>query len=253
MNIFKKIIRLNRDLSDAFEKRFLSFKCPDKTRPAFRDTVEGYISSKIEKKEKFKLLEVGSVDRPFLEKSDCFEYHGLDVEPISGSGKIYDKFLVQSIEEKLNEKYNIIISRMVIEHVPNNSRTWKEIYNALEMEGFTVHIFPGSRHPFSIATQIVGNRIQRILIRYLRPNSKHTGYPAYYHLCTPRKLRKELSRIGFQDIRIQYSYSANDYFKFFFPAFLAIATFNLIMTRLGVSEFASNLYVEAKKRDTTSR
>ena len=247
MKFLNTFIRLNRNLSSAFEEKFPIFKCHDSTRPTFKKSVEAYLALKSKNEEKFKLLEVGSVDRPFLQKSDSFEYHGLDIEQICDAEHIYDKFFVQSIEDKLDEKYDIIISRMVLEHVPNNTKAWKEMFDGLKMNGLTVHIFPGSKHPFSIATQLVGNRIQRILIKYLRPNAKHTGYPAYYNLCSPRKLRKELHNIGFKDIHIRYAYSANDYFKFFFPAFLAIAVFNVTMTRLGISEFASNLYVETKK------
>jgi SAM-dependent methyltransferase len=247
MKVLKSIIQINRKASNAFEKKFPIFKCPDFTRPMFKETVEGFISRENENGRKLKILEVGSVDRPFLKRSDTFEYHGLDIEPIDGAEEIYDRFLVQSIEDNLDETYDLIISRMVLEHVPDNTKSWQVMYDALKSNAVTVHIFPGSRHPFSIATRIVGNRIQRILIRYLRPNAKHTGYPAYYHLCSPIKLRKKLLEIGFKNIQIRHSYSANDYFKFFFPAYFAIAVFNLFMTKFGIDEFASNFYVEAEK------
>jgi SAM-dependent methyltransferase len=246
-SLLRKIIRWNREFSSWFEKKIPLLKCPDLTRPQFKESVSREIEKNSKSRKALKVLEVGSVDRPFLSANGNIEYHGLDIEDITDTEGVYDKYFIQSIEEPLQYKYELIISRMVIEHVPDNHKTWRTIYDALEPTGKTIHIFPGGLHPFSLATRLVGNKMQRILISYLRPNAKHTGYPAYYHLCTPRKLKHELENLGFRDIDISYSYSANDYFKFFFPAYLVVALLNLTLQNLKIGTFASNFYVSAKK------
>lgn len=136
---------------------------------------------------------------------------------------------------------------MVLEHVPDNQRSWNTIYSALKHGGCTVHIFPSGLHPFSLATRLVGSRMQKKLIPMLRPDAKHTGYPAYYNLCNPKALKRHLLELGFSEVHVKTSYSASDYFAFFVPLFVMVVLFNIIMEKLKIQVFCSNVYVEARK------
>jgi 2-polyprenyl-3-methyl-5-hydroxy-6-metoxy-1,4-benzoquinol methylase len=129
---------------------------------------------------------VGGIDRPLLEKSTTYRYIGLDIEHRDSCEEVYDQFIVQSVEHPLPGQFDLIISRTLLEHVPDNRKSFQSMANALKPGGSMVHYIPCGFHPYSLATRLVGHRLQNILIRKLRPGAASvTGYKAFYHKCTP--------------------------------------------------------------------
>jgi hypothetical protein len=53
--------------------------------------------------------------------------------------------------------------------------------------------------------------------------------------------------VGFEDVRATCFYRANDYFAFFFPAFVAVTAFENLCRRLGWSYFASGFVISGRK------
>ena len=218
----------------------------DRTRALFNQAIEKHLKS-LQSKEGVRILEVGGIDRPFLQKSSAYEYCGLDIEVREKCYEVYDSFIVKSIEEELDGEFDLILSRMVLEHVPDNHKAWDSIYNSLKPGGYSVHVFPSGLHPFSLATRIVGSRLQRNLIPMLRPDARHTGYPAYYNLCSPKALQHHLPKKGFCEVSVKTSYAASDYFAFFVPLFVMIGLFNTAMEKFKIQTFCSNVFVVARK------
>ena len=170
------------------------------------------------------ILEAGGVDRPILQKSNNYIYFGLDLENKPNCHNIYDTFLVQSIEEPLDQKFNLIISKTLLEHVPNNNKSLRVIYDALYNDGVTIHYVPCKFHFYSIILRLIGNKWQKFLIHYIRPEAETvTGYPVFFHKCSAKQIKKLCSDIGFKDITIKPYYRATDYFSFFVPFFIIIA------------------------------
>lgn len=247
-DMIKKFIQVNQKLCDSFVKRVPSIVWPEYTRSWFGAAVNAELDRLKASGVKFRVLEVGGIDRPFLKKGSGFEYVGMDVEHRPKCDEVYDEFHVQSIEESLAGQFDLIISRMVLEHVPDNEKSWAVIFACLKPGGKAIHIFPSGLHPYSMATRLVGNRLQRKLIGLYRPTAKDiTGYPAYYDNCNPSKLEKLLTRKGYSNIDLRVNYSASEYFNFFFPAFVFVALFNFAFYKLGVRLFCSNVYVSAQK------
>tara|TARA_B110000305_G_scaffold87237_1_gene98347 strand:+ start:53 stop:811 length:759 start_codon:yes stop_codon:yes gene_type:complete len=251
--MFKKFISLNQQACAWFTGQFPGLIWPEHTRHWFASAVSKIIDSCDDEKRRPSVLEVGGIDRPFLEKGAGFDYVGMDIEHRPKCDEVYDRFFVQSIEEPLSGKYDLIISRMVLEHVPDNEKTWSVMYEALKPGGKAIHIFPSGLHPYSLATRLVGNKLQRKLIRLYRPNAVEvTGYPAFYNRCSPRALRKTLERMAYGSIEIRTNYSAAEYFNFFLPAFLIVASFNLLCHKLGVQMSCSNVFVSVQKPEVAN-
>lgn len=244
LGIIKKVIEVNRRYSRLLQRKYPKFF----NSPSYVDELLRRISSSIEKGGVNKVLEVGGIDRPLLSKGHGYIYNGLDIESRNKCYEIYDNFIIQSIEEPLDEKYDLIISITLLEHVLNNEHSINSIYLSLNPGGETHHYIPSKWHPYSIALRIVGPVLQKRLIPILRPGTEDvTGYPAYFDHCSVPSMKKKLVKYGFADINIKVFYRANDYFAFFVPFFLIITAFENLCRKLELDIFASGFIISAKK------
>jgi SAM-dependent methyltransferase len=243
MIILKKFIALNRKYSHHLEKQFPSFF----NKPSFKTILLERINTSIDKGDINKVLEVGGIDRPLLHKGHGYIYDGLDIEARENCYEVYDNFFVQSIESPLKEKYDLIISITLLEHVPDNKASFKSIFLSLNPGSETLHYVPSNWHPYSIALRAVGPTIQKLLIPILRPGSEDvTGYPAHFDQCSVSAIKKVLINQGFTDINILPLYRANDYFAFFTPLFIAITAFENLCKKLQLELFSSGFIITAK-------
>lgn len=189
MKILKNFINYNRKLSNSFQKKHLSWYDSFNSVELITSNIENERQKICACSNQLKILEVGGIDRPVLKKGLAYSYDGIDVDHTMECNKIYDNFYQQSIEEKLPNKYDVIFSKLVLEHVKDNFRSWSNMYNSLNESGVCLHLLPAGLHPFSIINRFIGNFLQQKLIPYLRPDAKNTGYKAYYHCCTSISLK----------------------------------------------------------------
>ena len=246
MKIIKNFIAANRRYSKMLEMKYPNFFKSE----SYLDELLRRISLSVEKEGAHKVLEAGGIDRPLLSKGHGYEYNGLDIESRDKCYEVYDNFVIQSIEEPLVEKYDLIISITLLEHVPNNEASFKSIYSSLHPGGKTHHYVPSKWHPYSVALRIVGPALQKKLIPILRPGAEDvTGYPAYFDHCSVRSMRRMLIESGFVDVDVKAYYRANDYFSFFTPLFLIVTAFENFCRKLGLDMFASGFVVSATKKE----
>lgn len=238
-----RFIGANRKLSRWMEERFRPFFASESYRVEMMRRIELDLE-----REPGDVLEVGGIDRPLLKKVGDYGYDGMDVEHKEACDAIYDHFLQQSVEDPIPRSYGMVISYTLLEHVRNNEAAFDSIYRALVPGGTTHHYVPSCNHPYALCLRLVGPRLQRRLIRRLRPGSaEETGYPAFFHHCSPDAMRALLAKTGFAQIEIRPYYRANDYFAFFAPAFALITAFENLCRRMGWSRFASGFVVSARK------
>jgi hypothetical protein len=136
---------------------------------------------------------------------------------------------------------DFIFSIFLLEHVPDNNKTFQNIINSLGPSGDSIHLFPLGFHPFSLLTKIVTNSFQKKLISLIRKNTIGiTGYPTYYSLCSSFELKTYFSKHTEIEYKVKYLYGAEDYFGFFFPFGIGIHIFNRICNMFNLHIFASN-------------
>ncbi|MBT4709059.1 MAG: methyltransferase domain-containing protein [Flavobacteriaceae bacterium] len=230
-----KFIYYNRKLTSLFVDLFNSmFGDIDNCEEVF------YSYLNIEFKSKT-ILELGGTNRPLFSKSKVNNYIGIDIDATFISKDVYHKYFIQSCEVfNASIKADLIVSKYLIEHVPNNSKTFKNIERWLNPNGLSVNLFPLGFHPFSILNRLIGNRMTRFLIPILRPGSEGiTGYPAYYNLCNSFDLEKFAKKSNF-NYKIKYFFGAEDYFGFFFPFGIIVHILNRIFHLFRLNIFASN-------------
>lgn len=239
-----KFVSVNVKLTRSFDRQF-----PRLVQGAiYRDQMLFLIDSFIRQKEFSHVLEVGGIDRPLLKRSERIEYGGLDIECKDGCKDLYDHFIVQSIEEPIPRAYDLIVSIGLLEHVSDNTLSIAQMHQALRTGGRIVHYAPSKYHPYSLILRSVGPKIQKRLIRILRPwAAQRTGYPAFFDKCSPREMKEISGALGFREIRIIPFFRANDYFRFFFPCYIAVTLWENICKKLKWEQFCSGFIIFARK------
>jgi SAM-dependent methyltransferase len=242
--MLKHIIALNRQVASSLENLLPSVF----GSPSYRVELESRISSDIIALMPHIILEVGGIDRPLLDRNSSFEYVGLDIEERPDCNNVYDRFIVQSIEQPVDISADLLISITLMEHVPDNFSAVKSMFEALRPGGKTHHYIPSKWHPYSLALRAVGPTLQKRLIPILRPAAVGvTGYPAFFDYCSPAAMRNLFEEQGFVSIDVMAFYRASDYFAFFLPAYLVVALFENLCFVLGWSLFASGFVISARK------
>lgn len=243
--IFNFILNINIGISNFLEKTFPAFF---RGNEAIKKDLYERINNEIKIHQPKQILEAGGIDRPILPKHKNYKIDGLDVDYSQKCEEIYDNFFVQSIEEPLKENYDLIFSKTLLEHVPNNTLAYTSMFNSLNNNGAIIHHFPLKNHPYSLATRLVGNKLQRFLIKTLKIGQLGIiGYKTYFDLCSSYELNRALKKIGYEITHVKYYYHANGYFKFFFPFFILISIFEFLCKTFGFSFFASGILIEARK------
>lgn len=241
----RSFVSANRKICRALTQRFPRIFGVSQT---YHQWLREQIASHLQSFPGAQVLEVGGIDRPLLKKGTAYSYHGMDIDVKERCYEIYDAFFVQSIEKPIHAQYQLILSMTLLEHVPNNTAAFENIYHGLTPGGVTLHYIPSKNHPYSLCLRMVGPKWQKILIRYLRPDSvEETGYPAFFDHCSPRAMRALCERTGFVDVQIQVFYRANDYFAFFVPAFVVVSLFENFCRYFRLDSCSSGFILSAKR------
>jgi hypothetical protein len=242
--MLKRIVASNRQAAAWLESHFPSIF----GAPCYKAELERRIVSDIAEFTPRIILEVGGIDRPLLERNSAFEYVGLDIEERPDCNNIYDRFIVQSIEQPVDIIADLLVSITLMEHVPDNSASVESMFEALRPGGATHHYIPSKWHPYSVALRAVGPKLQKQLISVLRPAAVGvTGYPAFFDYCSPSAMSKLFEEQGFVSVNVTAFYRASDYFAFLLPAYLVVVLFENICSSLGLSIFASGFVISARK------
>lgn len=183
------------------------------------------------------VLEIGGTQCPLFKNAELKFYAGLDIDSNFNWQEFYHVYYNNSCTEPINDKFDFVFSKYLLEHLNDNKKTFQNIINSLKLSGKSIHIFPLGLHHYSLLTKLVDNSIQRKLIRLLRPHSESVGgYPVYFNLCTSVALERFFRKQADVKCKIKYFYGAEDYFAFF----LLVMLFNRICHLLKLKLFASN-------------
>ena len=139
MQVLNRFIIYNRKFCSKLEESFPTFFM-GKTNST--DDLNNRIAKSLTDLKPRRIIEVGGIDRPLLTKNNDYEYIGIDIEFCENHYSIYDKFIVSSIEEKNDEKAELIISTTLLEHVKDNKKSLNTMYDSLTSGGEMHHYVP---------------------------------------------------------------------------------------------------------------
>ncbi len=248
MSALRRLVAANRRACNRLAARYPGFF----GYPSYHDELRARVERDLEKG-LGPVLEAGGIDRPMLARDAGYRYDGLDIEEKPSCHEIYDRFFVQSIEDPIPERYGVILSMTLLEHVPDNAAAARQIHDALLPGGATHHYVPSKGHPYALILRLVGPRWQKRLIGALRTaeSAAITGYPTFFDHCSVRQMARLLREAGFEDVDLRCFYRANDYFAFLVPAFVLATAFENLCRALGWSYFASGFVISGRKPQET--
>lgn len=175
-----------------------------------------------------KILEIGSGANPTLDvnivKELNLDYTTSDVVEgeLNKADDIYKKVILDLSAEKINitEKYDLIFSRMVGEHIPDGEVFHKNIYKLLNIGGLSVHCFSTLFALPFLLNRLIPESLSDILLSKFAPRDedKHGKFKAYYSWSRgPSKIMiKRFKEIGYEIVKYN-GYFGHNYYKKIFP------------------------------------
>lgn len=202
-----------------------------------------------------RVLDVGGGKWPLIDQTTKrrlkMEITGLDVsseELAAAPPGSYDKTIVGDVGTvKLTERYDLIVSQTVLEHVRDTRAAIANLSGALAEGGIMAHSLPCAYAGYTLLSRLLGNRLGPRLLWMLYPESRSTsGFRAYYRDCTPARMRRLCEEAGLEQIEIT-PFFASEYFRFFVPLYAAELARQLLLMRLGAENLCETFTVVARK------
>ena len=158
-----------------------------------------------------RIVEIDGIDCSPFWKSPADEYACVNIEDFADADRVYDRFVVQLIEEPVYVTVDLVISNTLLEHVPNNRQAIPKIFGALRDSGETHYYVPSNWYPYSILLRLVGPETQRYLISKIRSETIDVlGYVVYFDECSPSGIRPRFTESGFDEIEVFRFYRLPD-------------------------------------------
>ena len=147
------------------------------------------------------ILDIGAGRHPTLVAADRppgTTYVGLDIsgdEMRAAGPDAYDEMQaadITSLVPTLVDSVDLAVSWQVFEHVKPMDVALGNIHRYLRADGALVSLFSGKWSAFGVLNQIVPDAVgHRIVERVMSRHAQNVPvFPAYYHRCSARQLRK---------------------------------------------------------------
>jgi hypothetical protein len=171
-----------------------------------------------------KILEIGSGANPTLDVSTVInlnlDYTTSDVDDseLIKADNIYEKLILDLSSEKidLTERYDLIFSRMVGEHISDGEIFHENIYKLLNPDGLSVHCFSTLYSLPFILNRFIPESLSEILLGKFAPRDekKHGKFKAYYSWSRgpSKKMIERFKEIGYEIIEY-HGYFGHNYYK----------------------------------------
>ncbi|CAM5772300.1 class I SAM-dependent methyltransferase [Bosea minatitlanensis] len=148
--------------------------------------------------------------------------------------------------------YDMMVSRMVFEHVDGVERAWANIHELLTPGGVALAFFPTLWAPIFALNHVLPARLSRAIVHALYPARRDGGddpiFPAFYDWCRgdPAVLAPMLKRVGFAEVHVQ-RFWGHEYFERMPGLKQLDHAFNAAAARLGWSLVTTHAYVVVRK------
>ncbi len=168
------------------------------------------------------LLEIGGGRRPLLEQAEIRAEIHYTVNDISqreldlGPDWVHKTCFDISGDKVPEATYDLIFSKMVLEHVKNGRRVYENIFKLLADGGICINFHPTLYSlPFLINYVLPDAASRWLLSIFLLPRSEteHLKFPAYYSWClATERQRRMLLEVGYGDALI-WPFYGHGYFR----------------------------------------
>lgn len=141
-----------------------------------------------------------------------------------------------------------ILSRTVLEHVPDVPGAAREMARVTRPGGTVLHFVPGRYALFALAARALPfGPLLRILHAVSPATRGEVEFEVHYDHCHPAAIERAFRDAGFRRVRVAACWAAPGYFEPFVPLFLAASAHEALARRLGIRRLASYMIVRAER------
>lgn len=202
-------------------------------------------------KPEMRVLDVGGGRSPLISPKTVKDLRlhvvGLDIshqELLDAPEGSYNEVVVGDVSDvPIPGKFDLILSKTVLEHVRDNRRAILNLTRAMGDGGIMAHYVPNRYAPFALINQLIGNKLARKVLNYIHPHRKHiVGFQAYYNKCVPSQMKHLCEDCGMEVVELT-PYFTSDYFEFFTPIHMLDLCRQVCMSILRASDLAETFII----------
>ena len=210
------------------------------------------------------VLEIGGGARPFLTEEQVNQY-GIRYVVIDSSfdelekskAAYFDPRVVDLSNETIEEKYDLIFSKMLLEHMEHPDEFHHNILKAMHHQSIVVHFYACRYSLHAIINKMLPSSWTDFIVYKLqgRNPEKQGKFKAYYKKCLgpTKKERRYFENLGYQ-ISTFNGYLGHDYLKRIYILSIIERIYSNLLVRIGSSSLCSNaiikLHLETKSTIT---
>lgn len=143
---------------------------------------------------------------------------------------------------------DLILSRTVLEHVPDVPQAAREMARVTRPGGTSLHFLPGRNALFAVAARTLPFGPLLRLLHAVSPTTRgEVEFEVHYDHCHPVAIERAFRAAGFREVRVETCWAASGYFEPFVPLFLLVSAYEAIVRTLGVKRLASYMIVHAQR------
>lgn len=143
---------------------------------------------------------------------------------------------------------DLVISRAVLEHVPDVAAAAGNIARVLAPGGVTMHLLPARYSLFGIAARMLPFKPLLWLLHRVSPSTVgQVEFEVYYDRGWPDALEAALLAAGLREVNIEVTWAQAGYFEPIYPLFLLCALYQGTVRALGVRRLAAYMVVRARR------
>jgi ubiquinone/menaquinone biosynthesis C-methylase UbiE len=149
---------------------------------------------------------------------------------------------------------DLVVSKHVMEHLPDTVSFVRESARVLKPGGWCVHFFPCRWAVFAVVNRLLpAGLARRVLAAVVPESAERERFRPVYDRCRAGAIRRVLEQAGFEGVRVRPGFYGSHYLGFFLPVYLAGACWELAATSLGALDLCAYLVVEARRVDRRVR
>jgi len=202
------------------------------------------------------ILEIGAGPNPCIEQKiveqNNIEYHLNDyaASELNKGNNNYRKIPGNFLDVGLPQKYDLITSKMVLEHVSNPRAFHKKAYDYLNPGGIAIHFFATLYSAPAVLNLILPEFISDQLVKWGQNRNPefHGKFPAKYHWCRgPIKgYHRQFEQLGFTVLE-QRGYVGHGYLSTRRNLYKIEKLYSKMLLKLNNPLFCSNTILILKK------
>lgn len=145
-----------------------------------------------------------------------------------------------------DSKVDLLVSRTVLEHVPDLPRTAAEMARVMRPGAETIHLLPCRYALFAVVARVMPFSLAKRVLHTMIPGSRGVvEFNVFYDRGHPRELERVFTQAGFREVHIACTWDQAAYFHAFFPAFLLVLLYQRLAQACHLRLLASYAIVRA--------